>query len=192
MTGGIATGKSTVLSFIAEAGFSVFRSDDLGKVILSPGNEGYKRAVEAFGVKILDSNGAIDRKKLASLMHSDLTVKKTLESIVRPLVEPMLFLELTRTGISESPRPWFFEAAFLYQTGAWKKYRQIWLISCRRTTQLVRLMHRDALSKEDATRRILAHDESRAEFRPAGQVIYTDGTLADVRRMVQTVLFELK
>ena len=120
----------------------------------------------SFGEKILGDNGAIDRKKLGKIVFASQELRKKLESMAHPLIYQQLEEELQSDGVLTASLPWFYEASLLFETGAYKKFKQTWCIFCSKDVQLKRLLARDNRS-EDECRKIIAaqiSNERRAEL----------------------------
>jgi dephospho-CoA kinase len=89
LTGGIATGKSTVASLLRERGAEIVNADELAREIVRPGAKGWRRVVEVFGPEILKEDRTIDREKLRKIIFSDGATRKKLESITHPLIREL-------------------------------------------------------------------------------------------------------
>lgn len=192
LTGGYATGKSFVAQELERLGCHVIYADRLGHSALEPGGEAYAPAIELFGPSILQPDGLIDRKKVATLAFSNPVLLERLTSYVHPAVfrlEESMLQAIQRqdpTGIA------VLEAAILIETGRHAAFDRIILTTCDPETQIARGMKRDGVSREEAMRRI-ARQMSLAEKRPhADYVIETDGSKTDTIHHIQSIFRELR
>lgn len=165
ITGGIATGKSTLTNFIRSRGYQVIDADDISKELMEKGKESYKRTVEYFGKEILREDGQIDRKALGEMVFSKPLLLKALNDITHPLIfkEIKRQISRSRSGIIFLDIPLLFEEyENILKAGIY--FDEIWLVYAPRDLQIARLMERNDLSKEEAIRRIDAQlpiDEKR-------------------------------
>ena len=87
LTGGIATGKSTVSKWLKSHGYAVIDADELARLVVAPGSEGIRQIVSQFGADVLDDEGNLDRRKLGALVFADRNKLLDLENIIHPLVQ---------------------------------------------------------------------------------------------------------
>ena len=191
LTGGIASGKSTVAGFLREAGCPVLDADQLGKLVLERGHDAFDRVVETFGRDILGDNGDIDRKRLGAKVFDNPAERAKLEAITHPAIA-----ELARRGmelIAERGEPLaFYEAALLVETGIYKSLHTLIVVSCTVETQVSRLRARDGFTAEAAAARIASQYPLGEKIKVADYVIDTEGSLDDVRRETLEVLSKLR
>ena len=147
ISGTIGSGKSTVLAYLRSKGYVVFDCDKTNGKLLEPGQKGYNALVEVFSDRILNREGIIDRKKLASIVFSDNCALNTLNSIMHPLIKEEMLKEMVRDDIFIAEVPLLFETDF-YQLFDYKL-----LIVADYEIALERLLKR-GLSKDDAISRI--------------------------------------
>jgi dephospho-CoA kinase len=192
LTGGFASGKSFVGEVFRELGCHLIKADELGHQVLEPGGAGYDAAVREFGPGILDSGGAIDRRKLAALVFDKPERLAILNRIVHPPVirreEELIAGLATRDphGIA------IVEAAILIETGSHKRFDRLVLAVCSREQQIERAMRRDELTLEQVLARLerqMPLDEKR---KLADYVIDTSGSKEDTRRQVKSVYESLR
>lgn len=191
LTGGIASGKSTVAAMLRELGFRVIDADRLAHRLTQPGQPAHDEILREFGPAILDAAGGIDRRKLASVVFSDPAKLARLNSIVHPRVEEALHCEMDewqREGVRE---PVFVEAALLVEAGYHKKLDGLVVVWCRPEQQLERLEQR-GMSRGDAIRRISAQLPLEEKLRHATQKIDCSGSLDLTRRQVEALAAKLR
>ena len=190
LTGGIATGKSHVRAEFERLGVPTIDSDRLARDAVAPGTPGLSQVVDRFGEMVLDPDGALDRRLLASIVFSDALARRDLEAIVHPHVR----LETDR---------WFrslhggrhalavADVPLLYEAGLEKLFDAVIVTACDRDTQRQRIVERDRLSDDEARLRIDAQLPIDEKVRRADYVIRTDGSPADTRRQVHEVYLRL-
>ncbi len=191
LTGGIASGKSTVAGFLREAGVPVIDADKLGHLVLEKGGEAYKPVVEAFGADILNEDGEIDRQLLGAKVFDNSDHRTKLEAITHPAIA-----RLAQTGmemIAERGEPLAcYEAALLVETGAHKFLDALVVVSCSLETQLNRIVARDGFSKEAAAARIASQYPLADKLEVADHVINNEGSLDAVEAETANVIAALR
>jgi dephospho-CoA kinase len=192
LTGGIASGKSTVASFFSEQGARTVDADVIAhEILLSPG-PAYDEVIEHFGREILDSSGKIDRRKLGELVFKGLDQRRALEAILHPRIiarqEEMVsrYLSQKPDGVA------LVEAALIYEAGISGRFLKMIVAWCRRDQQLERLMAMAHLSRTEAEARIAAQMPADEKRRRADYVIDCSGSLEETRRQVVSVYEELE
>lgn len=187
LTGGIASGKSTVAALIKAHGIPVIDADQLAREAVLPGSPGLKQVVAVFGPEVVHKDGTLDRAVLAEKIFADPAARKNLESIVHPAIKQLArqyLEELRREGVPVV----FYMAPLLIEAGAVDRVDEIWVVYLDREVQLERMQHRDSLSREDAEKRLAAQmpmDEKKAHGRI---VIDNSGDLEALEKRVKAVL----
>jgi dephospho-CoA kinase len=192
LTGGLATGKSFVGQCLKDLGCALLRADDLGHEVLLPGGEAYGPVVEAFGPEILDQNGLIVRRRLASAVFDDPERLRRLNALVHP---PVIAREERWMRDLEASDPGAIavvEAAILIETGSYKRFHKIVLTVCDPEQQIERSMRRDQLSREEVLARLNRQMPLEAKRQYAGYVIDTSGGKAATFEQVQGLYEELR
>ena len=182
LTGGIASGKSTVGRLMAEAGCTVTDADRLVAELHQSGEPGSRKVAELFGSEYLDEAGATDRDKLGRLVFADEAARKQLETALHPLVGQR-FAELvqTSTGIV------VFEATLLVETGGYRNFDALVVVVASAELRIERAVER-GLDEDQARARLEAQatDEQRLEV--ADYVIRNEGSLEELAaRTAETV-----
>ncbi|WP_103896263.1 dephospho-CoA kinase [Caloramator fervidus] len=149
LTGGIATGKSTVSKIIAEKGIVVIDADRISREIVKPGEVAYKKIVEFFGEEILSENGEIDRKKLRNIVFNDYNKLKVLNEITHPEILKKILIKIEDLK-SKGEKICVLDAALLIEANFHKFVDKVILVYCDIEIQISRLMKRDNLSREEA------------------------------------------
>ncbi len=192
LTGGLACGKRFVGQELARLGCLLIHADDLGHEVLARGGEAYDEVVREFGSEILDEAGEIDRKALAAKVFGVPEQLARLNALVHPPVvrrEDELIAEFSLRqpgGIA------VVEAAILIETGSWKRFDRIILVTCSEEQQVARAMRREGAVMEDVRARLgrqmpLAEKRKYAHF-----VIDTSGEKEETLRQTREVYDALR
>jgi dephospho-CoA kinase len=191
LTGGIASGKSTVAAILRELGFVVLDADSLAHKLMEPGQPAYDELLREFGPGILAADGRIDRALLAAVVFADRAKLDRLNTILHPRVEAAAhaqFDEWSRNGTRDAA---FIEAALLVEAAYHKNLDGLVVTFCRPEQQLERLRAR-GFSNEEARRRIAAQLPIAEKLRYATEKIDCSGSLDDTRRQVQVLAAQLR
>ena len=152
ITGGIASGKSTVTEFLRQKGFQVVDADAVVHQLQKPGGRLYQVLVEHFGEKILLENGELNRPLLASLIFSNPEEqewsKRTQGEIIREELDAL------RNQLAQTEALFFMDIPLLFEQDYASWFDETWLVYVNRDVQLERLMRRDQISKEAAESRL--------------------------------------
>lgn len=192
LTGGIATGKSTVSNIIKDMGYKVIDADLIAREVVEKGKAAYLEIVEHFGKDILDEDENINRKKLGSIIFNDKAKREILNSIVHPYIlnsikeriEGEKYRELIFVDI-----PLLIEVLDdLNAKGIY--FDEIWLVYVDEKKQLERLMERDKIEKEEAIRKIKAQMPMEVKIKYATKVIDNSGGKEALRTMVKKMVEE--
>ncbi|WP_409289725.1 dephospho-CoA kinase [Peribacillus sp. SCS-37] len=189
ITGGIASGKSTVSGYIRELGFTVIDADAAARIVVEPGQAAFEQIVEHFGPDILADNGTIDRPRLGAVIFNDEGERLKLNSFVHPAVRTWMeeqkakaFLRGEKTVFMDIPL--LFESRLGYMVDA------VILVYVNELTQLARLMARNSFSKEEAEARIASQMPLREKKTLADAVIDNEGSREETKKQVQKLLRE--
>jgi dephospho-CoA kinase len=192
LTGGIASGKTTVAGFLAELGAFVVDADRVAHELLAPEGGAHAELISRFGSEILDSSGKIDRRRLGRIVFSDPEALADLNRIMHPKVRQEAERRFADHRNAGGGRIQVFDAALLVETGAYRNFERLIVAYCDRETQIDRVRERDGLGREEALIRIGAQaplDEKRAV---ADYVVDTSTTLAETRRQAAEVYSALR
>jgi dephospho-CoA kinase len=185
LTGGIATGKSSVRRRFAHHGVPTIDADTLARATVAPGTPGEGRILERFGAAVQLPDGSIDRRALGGIVFGDETARRDLEAIVHPAVYDAIkawYATLPRVAFAVADIP------LLYETGHESEFDSVVVTACDPEEQVRRLIARDGLSLDDARQRVLAQLPLAAKVRRADHVIRTDGTDADTDHQVDALV----
>lgn len=180
LTGGIASGKSTVAQRFAELGIPVIDADVAAREVVSPGTPGFARVIERFGTGVLAKNGELERGALRQLIFNDAGARRDLEAILHPLIR-----ESMEHRAEAAVGPYIVMVIpLLVESGPRGRVDRVLVVDTDEAVQLQRLQARDGGSPEQA-RAILASQAGRtARLAAADDVLLNTGTVSDVRQAV--------
>ena len=186
LTGGIASGKTTVANMFAELGAVVIDTDVIAREVVAPGQPALDEIAQTFGESVITAAGRLDRAAMRQLVFSDDVARKRLEAIVHPRIQ-----DETRRQSEQAGGVYQIIAIPLLVESALKSFvDRVLVVDCDEETQIRRLLVRDA-ENETQARRMLAAQSSRTErLAIADDVISNNGTLADTHDQV-TALHEI-
>lgn len=186
LTGGIATGKSTVARMFAERGAAVLDADDMVRELQKQGTSVHTAIVEAFGPLILQDDGAIDRKALGEIVFRDEKARRRLETIVHPALVAALqerLAQLRTQGVSIC----VVEAPLLIEAESERRYDWVLVVTAPEEVQVARLMADRGLTREEALARVRSQMPLAEKVRRAHFVIENGGDLWVTERRVQEI-----
>jgi dephospho-CoA kinase len=188
LTGGVASGKSTVAALLRELGAVVVDSDVLAREVVEPGTPGLAAVVEAFGPEVLDADGRLDRPALGALVFGDEPARRRLEGILHPLIR-------ARAAELEAAAPEgavvVHDIPLLVETGQADRFDAVVVVDVPVETQVDRMVRDRGMSREDALARVKAQASREARLAVATHVVENTGTREDLRDRVTEVLAEL-
>lgn len=179
LTGGIASGKSTVSQKLAELGAIIIDGDKIAHTSMQPGLPAYDGIVEYFGSKILNPDQTIDRTRLGDIVFSDPAQMRALNRIVRPWIYKAIDKEIESRRLAHPNAVLVLDIPLLYEAGLDKICDQVWVVWVDRETQIKRLMARNSLTREEAVRRIDSQMPLDEKARRAHIVIDNNGSMDD-------------
>lgn len=186
LTGGIACGKTTVAKMFGDLGIPVVDADELAREVVEPGTPGLARIVEEFGEGVLDAEGRLDRKRLGDVVFDDEQARSKLNGILHPLIGAAGARHIA--NLQESPAPYIlYEAALLVETGSYKAFSALVVVSADEARQKARLVEREGFTDEEADARIASQLPLTEKTAVADEVVVNDGELAATRSQVAAV-----
>lgn len=174
LTGGIASGKSTVARLFAGLGVPVIDTDELAREVVQPGSAGLAEIVAAFGPEVLDAGGALDRRRLRALVFADEGARARLEAITHPRIEAATLAAAARAG---GPYQ-LLVVPLLVEAGFERHVDRVLLVDCAPETQLRRLLARDAENPAQAQRMLAAQLDRASRQRHADDIIRNEDEAA--------------
>jgi dephospho-CoA kinase len=191
LTGGIATGKTTVASMLRERDVPVLDADPLGHALLEPGQVTYEEVVAAFGKDILDAYGNIGRAKLGALIFADAEKRARLNEILHPRILKVVQKWFAALDEPEGPPFAVVEAALLVEANYAKELDKLIVCWCRPDQQMGRLLQR-GLSEQEAHQRIAAQMSVDEKRKRADIVIDCSGSFEETERQVNQAVEQLR
>jgi dephospho-CoA kinase len=186
LTGGIASGKSTVAANLRSRGVPVIDADELAREVVAPGTAGLRAVVDAFGSGMLSAQGQLDRASLARVAFADDAARLRLEAITHPLITRRMLDRAADLAQAGEPLA-CYEAALLVEIGAHQQFRPLVVVACPEEVQLARVRARHG-SEQDALARIRAQKSLAEKVSVADFVIDTSRPLAENARQTDAVL----
>ena len=158
LTGGIASGKTTVSDCFKKLGTQVIDADIISHEVTEPSGSAFEEILSEFGSEILDENGLINRKKMRAIIFNDPSQKKILENIIHPKVRDEMFQRINKSD----DHYLIVSVPLLVETGMHQIMDRNLLVDCSEDTQIERLMHRDKITLNEA-KAILKNQASRSD-----------------------------
>jgi dephospho-CoA kinase len=188
LTGGIASGKSTVSSMLAKFDNEIIDADQVAREVVEPGTEGLSRVVEEFGEQVLDSNGSLDRAKLAKLVFSDANKRVALEGILHPLIKArtLQLIRNSKKGIVIYVVPLLVEAGVDYP------FDFVVTVEAGVKNQVQRLIDWRGMSRQEALDRIKSQASEGQRVSRADVRLDSSLSLADLEQAVSQLWAEIQ
>ena len=186
LTGGIACGKSTVSALLTERGAKVIDADQIARDVVLPGKPAYEDIVETFGKGVLAADGTLDRPALGRIVFADEKARARLNAITHPRIaqETAQRFQAERAAGTQIL---IYDAALLVETGGYKMYEALIVVSARPEIQIQRLIARDGISEEEAGQKIAAQLPLEEKEAVADYVIDNSGTLEELKTQVDAL-----
>jgi dephospho-CoA kinase len=192
LTGGIASGKSTVARYFQDLGALIIDADRIGHEAIEPGRAAYREILSHFGTEILDSGGRIDRKKLGSIVFADPHRLRALNSIVHPRIIARTE-ELAADYQRQNPQSVVIvDAALIFESRIGGSLNKVIVAWCQPEQQLERLIAKAGVSREEAERRIKSQMPVEEKRRRADYLIDCSGSMEETRRQADAIYLELR
>lgn len=186
LTGGIASGKSSIAGFFREHGVTVIDADQLARDAVLPGSRALEQIAALFGNGVLAEDGSLHRKKLAALVFASEQKRTQLEAILHPEIR-RLGEERIAAAAAQGAETVVYMAPLLIEAGAAGRVDEIWVVTVRPEVQLERLMRRDGISPDEALRMIAAQMPL-AEKECYGRIVIDNsGTPEETRRILEAI-----
>ncbi len=183
LTGGIASGKSTVAARFVELGVPVVDADDVARAVVVPGSTGLAEVVARFGCEILATDGSLDRQALRRVVFADAGLRRALEAILHPLIRA----EMETRAVAAAGPYVVLAIPLLVEGGNLKRVDRILVVDVDEDLQLKRVMARDASSPEQARAIVAAQAPRAARLAAADDVLVNDGGIAELQQAVDAL-----
>ena len=191
LTGGIASGKSTVAALLRERGAIIVDADQIAREIVQPGQDAWREIVDSFGTGILHPDKSLDRDKLRKIIFASEQARKRLQSIMHPRIRSLAQERIAQLAAQEAEIV-IYEAPLLFENGVHEWLRPVIVVACDIETQRSRLATRDRLSAEEIQRHLDAQMPLAEKIQLADYVIDNSGDSEDLKNKVETLWDEIR
>jgi dephospho-CoA kinase len=189
LTGGIGSGKTTVAQMIRERGIPVIDADAVARQVVEPGLPAHSEIATTWP-EVVAADGRIDRKKLGAIVFSDASSRARLEAITHLRIREQVAVQAAALETARHPLA-FVEAALLVESGFYKQLDELVVVSSSEETQILRVVARDACSRDAALARIRAQRPLTDKLRVADYIIDNGGDIEATRVQLQHILLAL-
>ncbi|MEO5864534.1 MAG: dephospho-CoA kinase [Nitrospiraceae bacterium] len=191
LTGGVATGKSTVAKMFKQCGAVVIDADELAHEVVKPGKPAWRQIVKNFGKAVLNPDRTLNRRELGTIVFRSHTKLRQLEHIIHPRVAREQMRLTKQAAKKDSQAVVIYDVPLLFEVGIDKRVDNIIVVTADRNTQIARLKKRNGLSRAEAIRRIRTQMPLSKKIRLADIAI--DGTLRrqDAMRTIRGAFIDL-
>ena len=187
LTGGIASGKSTVSQMFRELSIPVIDADIIAREVVEKGKPAYNKIVEVIGTEVLQEDGELDRPKLGSVVFYNEEKRLQLNKIVHPAVREEMNKQ-KEMYIKERMQAVVLDIPLLFESKLTSLVDRVLVVAVKPHTQLERLMKRNNFSEEEATARIQSQMPLEEKVKNADEVINNDGTIMGTKTQLQAIL----
>ncbi|KXZ13668.1 dephospho-CoA kinase [Bacillus nakamurai] len=187
LTGGIASGKSTVARMLIDKGITVIDADIIAKQAVEKGMPAYRQIIEAFGKEILLENGELDRRKLGSIVFTNEQKRLMLNNIVHPAVRAEMMKQRDEAVSRHEPFV-VLDIPLLYESELEYLVDKVIVVTVTKETQLKRLMERNSLTEEEALSRITSQMPLADKTKRADNVIDNSGSVEKTKQQLDDIL----
>ena len=185
VTGGIATGKTTVANMLQELGAPIIDFDVISHQLVEPGEPAFKEIVDFFGNQVLQENGQLDRKKLSDIVFGDMEKRKKLESFIHPRIREVVIRQVDEITRNDPEAIIQVVIPLLIETNMSHMFHKNLLVYTPREAQIDRLMERDSISREAAANILKAQMPIDEKVGYADYVINNEKALEETRKQVE-------
>jgi dephospho-CoA kinase len=183
LTGGVASGKTTVAEMFAALGAGLVDTDVVAREVVQPGSPGLAAVAQQFGPDVITATGELDRQRMRRLVFADRKARTALEGILHPLIRSRA-LEL----VAESTAPYVIIAVpLLLETGFFRLVDRILVVDCPESQQIERLMRRDGSTESEARAMLAAQTDRDSRREAADEIIDNSGPLNATQSQVETL-----
>ena len=192
LTGGVASGKSTVARMFEELGAKVIDADRIGHELLGSTQPPYNEIVRRFGKEVLDASGEIDRRRLGAIVFSDAAKLRELNAILHPRIIERVEADAQRYRAQDPRAVILVDAALIFEAGIGSRFEKLLVAWCPPEMQIERLMAKAGLSRKKAEQRVASQIPADEKRRRADYVIDCSGSPEDTRKQVERLFLELR
>jgi dephospho-CoA kinase len=192
LTGGIASGKSTVSDMLEELGASLIDFDLIARQVVEPGTHGFESIVNYFGKQILTENGTLDRKKLSKIVFQDFEKRKKLESFIHPPIYEEFFKQIDAIAKKDPDAVIQVSIPLLIELNMQYAFDNLIIVYVSQKIQVERLAQRDGISKKEAANLLKSQLPIDEKVSFANFIINNESTVEETKKQVTKVWQELK
>ncbi len=192
LTGGVASGKSTVSEVLKEEGAYLIDADRIARELVQPHTPAWHELRRAFGEEILQPDGSVNRKKLSSLVFSNPEKRAVLNRVLHPRIREETRRRVEEIGRKDPGAIVVIDAALLVETGSYREVDRLIVVRSSEARQIERLEKRDGMSREEAERVVAAQLPLEAKVKVADIVFSNDETIEETRRKARELFQELR
>jgi dephospho-CoA kinase len=192
LTGGVASGKTTVSQVLKEQGAYIIDADQMARELVRPHAPAWKQLVKAFGKDILREDGSIHRKRLADKVFADPRQRKLLNQILHPRIKKEIERRAKEIGQKDPDAVVVIDAPLLVELGDHRKMDKLIVVTSTQTQQIERLQRRDGIGPEEALRIFSSQMPIKDKVKWADFVIRNEGSIQKTREKAKEVYQELK
>jgi dephospho-CoA kinase len=192
LTGGVASGKSTVSRILEEEGATLIDADQIAKELVRPGTPVFLELIRAFGEKILQENGSLDRKALAARVFSDSEQRSVLNRILHPRIKEEIRRRVREVVERDPAAIVIIDAALLIEAGHDREMDKVIVVTSRAEQQIQRLNERNGMAPEEAERILASQMPQEEKLEAADFVLRNEGSLEETAKRTKEVFQKLK
>lgn len=186
LTGGIASGKSTVLTYFKDKGIPYIDADIVAREVVEPGTKGLEAVVDAFGTDVLRDDGTLNREALGAIIFHNEKKRQQLNGCLNEHIQNRI-MELTAHYEALHTPVLLYDIPLLIEGEWYTMMDEVWLVYVNESTQIERLMNRNGFTKEDALARIKSQMRLDDKRTYADVIIDNNGTPLDLKEQLDTI-----
>ena len=191
LTGGIATGKTTISNYLKSIDIPVLDADEYARKVVEPGTPGLAEITNTFGEQVLRADGSLNRKLLGQIVFNDSSARQTLNDITHPRIQQMMADELHRLAEQQIPLV-ILDIPLLLENKNVAGADAVMVVTIPESLQLTRLMQRNNLTEKEAHARISAQMPLVEKEKLADFVIDNSGTISNTQKQVEKVIQKIR
>src|SRR6056297_3621423 len=184
LTGGIASGKSTVSNYLINKGYHVIDADIIAREVVAKGSRGLEKIATTFGKSILKENGSLNRKKLRNIVFNDEKALKQLEEITHPLIINKISEKLKNLRNNDRFSLVFLDCPLLFEMSLEALVNEVWLISTTTANQISRIVERDKTDPLEAKKIIEQQMSLKEKIKKSDIIIKNNSTIEELKSKI--------
>jgi len=192
LTGGVASGKTTVSQVLKEEGAYIIDADQIARELVQPHKPAWSELIKAFGQEILQEDGSIQRKKLADKVFVDPKQRKLLNQILHPRIKEEMDRRTKEIGEKDPQAIVVIDAPLMVELGDHREMDRLIVVTSTQTQQIERLKDRDRTNTEEALRIVSSQMPLEEKLKFADYVIRNEGSMEKTKKRAKEVYQELK